>query len=468
MTESATLTIDQLTSAYAAGELSPVEVARQQLDALSELDRKVNAFCLVDPDETLRQAELSEDRWRRQDPLSGLDGVPISIKDSLLVRGWPMRKGSTLLDAAASAEDAPAVARMREAGAVFLGRTTAPEFAWKGVTDSALYGVTTNPWDTSKTSGGSSGGSAAAVAGQVGALSLGSDGGGSIRIPASFCGVVGLKPTRARVPTYPTSSFGILSHAGPLARSVAAIAKAMDVLAQYDPRDPDCDPDRTPRFAASLDSDLSGLRVGFCPSLDIAGHRVTVHPSVAEAVDAAVTRLAGVVADVEVVPSPFDDPIDAFEVIWSCATAKVLSAFADRSLSAVDPGLRAMAATGAGHSGADYLRALTARQDVGRAMSLFHTRFDLLVTPTVPITAFEAGVDVPPGSGLRNWAEWTPFTYPFNLTGQPAITVPCGVDRDGLPIGIQIVGRRFADELVVATAAALEELLGLALAPPLG
>lgn len=457
MTETG-LSISTLTAGYRSGELSPVEVAEAQLAAIGLIDPRLNAFCLLDPDATLGQARASERRWRDGNPLSRIDGVPITIKDALLTAGWPMLKGSKLSDPAGPwLEDAPSVARCREAGAVFLGKTTTPEFAWKGVTDSPLTGITTNPWDPRRTSGGSSGGSAAVVAAGIGSFTLGSDGGGSIRIPASFCGVVGLKPTFGRVPAYPSSPFGLLSHVGPLAPTVTDLAEAMDVVARHDPRDPDSDPDREPGFVAALRTDQSALRVAFSPNLGWVDVDAEVSGGVARAVDA----LAAIVGSVEVIEAPFADPIDAFETLWTCATAKVLSGFPAERLHLVDPPLRETSAAGATRTAADYLDALAARIELGRAMARFHTTYDLLVTPTEPIVAFEAGAEVPEGSGMRRWTDWTPFTYPFNLTGQPAISIPCGFDRDGLPIGIQIVGRRYADETVVAVAHALEESLGL-------
>ncbi|WP_036923483.1 amidase [Propionicicella superfundia] len=459
------LTVTELTQAYATGNLSPVEATRAHLEAAHRLQPVVNAFSLIDEAAALAQAGASERRWREGAPIGTLDGVPITLKDAFLTSGWPMRKGSTLTDPhGAAAEDAPCVALARAAGAVFLGKTTTPEFSWKGVTDSALTGVSGNPWDPGRTCGGSSGGAAAATAARVGRVAIGSDGGGSVRIPASFCGVVGFKPTSGRVPIYPPSSFGPVGHVGPLATTVAEAAIAMDVLARFDPRDPDGDPARQPHFAADLHADVSGLRIAYCPSF--AGDRIPVQPDVARAVEAAVTRLDDLGADVDLVPPPFPDPIDAFSVLWGCGSARLLEKYSAEQLGAVDPGLLACAAEGAARTGVECFSAIVTRTDVGRAMTLLHTRYDLLVTPTLPLTAFAAGVDVPPGSGMTRWLEWTPYTYPFNLTGQPAVTIPCGRDAQGLPIGVQLVGRRFADELVLAAARALEEALDLDMTPP--
>jgi aspartyl-tRNA(Asn)/glutamyl-tRNA(Gln) amidotransferase subunit A len=452
------LNATQLARGYSSGEFSPVEVAKAHLAEAHRVQAIVNPFSLIDEGAALTQARASERRWRDASPIGPLDGVPMTLKDAYLTIGWPMRKGSTLTDAHGPAdEDAPCVGLLRAAGAVFLGKTTTPEFSWKGTTDSPLTGITSNPWNPARTCGGSSGGAAAATAAGVGRIALGSDGGGSIRIPASFCGVVGLKPTSGRVPIYPPSSFGPVGHVGPMATSVAEIAAAMDVLAHYDPRDPEGDPERRPHFVEDLHDGVAGLRIAYCPELS--PERIPVHPDIARAVQSAVGLLQELGARVDIVPPPFPDPLDAFSVLWSCGSARLLEHYSEEQLEAVDPGLREFAAVGAAHTGVECFSAIVTRTNVGRAMAQLHMTYDLFVTPTLPLTAFAVGEEVPPGSGLKRWLEWTPYTYPFNLTGQPAITVPCGLDHAGLPIGIQIVGRRFADERVVAAAQALEESL---------
>lgn len=230
------LTASELVAAYATGELSPVEATQNALSAIEERDGEINAYCLVDADRALEQAKAAEIRWRDGNPIGWLDGVPASIKDMFLTQGWPTLRGSTSIPKDQPWDvDSPVMARMREAGLVVLGKTTTPEIAWKGVTDSELTGITRNPVDPSKTAGGSSGGSAAAVAAGMGGLSVGTDGGGSVRIPASFCGIVGMKPTHGRIPLYPASPFGPLAHAGPMACSVDDTALLLDVIATPDP-----------------------------------------------------------------------------------------------------------------------------------------------------------------------------------------------------------------------------------------
>jgi len=453
-TELTELTAVELLDGYRRREFSPVDATRATLDRAEEIQPAVNAFVRLDAEGALASAAESAERWRRGEPSGLLDGVPVTVKDILLQRGTPTLRGSkTIAEQGSWGEDAPSVARLREHGAVFIGKTTTPEFGWKGVTDSLLSGITRNPHDPSRTAGGSSGGSAAAVALGAGPLSLGTDGGGSVRIPASFCGIFGLKPTYGRVPLYPASAFGTLSHVGPMARDAADAALLLDVIGVPDARDWS-GLDRAPgSFTEGLAGGVRGLRIAYSPSL---GGQVAVRPAVAAAVRRGVERLAALGAYVEETDPDFSDPVDAFHTLWFSGAARVTQKLAPQQRELLDPGLREICATGAGFSALDYLAAVDARMELGRRMGLFHERYDLLVTPTLPITAFEAGVEVPKGSGHRRWTGWTPFTYPFNLTQQPAATVPVGSDGDGLPIGMQIVGARHRDELVLRAAHALE------------
>jgi aspartyl-tRNA(Asn)/glutamyl-tRNA(Gln) amidotransferase subunit A len=444
-----------LGAAFASGALSPVEVTRAALAAIAAHDPVVNAFVLVDSDRALAGARRSEERWRAGTPLSAVDGVPTSIKDLLLTAGWPTLRGSSRLSPSFDDEDSPAVARLRAAGCVLLGKTTTPEFGWKGVTDSARFGVTRNPHDSDRTAGGSSGGSAAAVALGMGTWSVGTDGGGSLRIPAAFTGTVTIKPTYGLVPLWPASPFGTLSHAGPMTRSVADAALMLGVLSGFDARDWSALPTPTGSFLDGLDDGLddgiAGLRIAFSPDLGY----VRNAPEVIASVRAAVVKLAGAGAVVEEIDPGFSDPLEAFHTLWFAGAAKVVASYGG----ADDPGLLRVAGSGAALTAADYLDATAVRVDLGARMGRFHEKYDLLVTPTLPITAFEAGRDVPPGWHSPDWTSWTPYTYPFNLTQQPAASVPCGLSPDGLPVGLQIVGPRHADALVLRAARAVELIL---------
>ncbi|MEV0527961.1 amidase [Streptomyces sp. NPDC050439] len=464
MTELTDLTAVQLVEAYRKGELSPVDATRAALRRAEDVQPAVNAFVRVDGEQALAQAEESAGRWRRGEPQGLLDGVPVSVKDILLQRGGPTLRGSkTVRTEGAWDEDAPSVARLREHGAVFIGKTTTPEFGWKGVTDSPQSGITRNPYDTSRTAGGSSGGSAAAVALGAAPLSLGTDGGGSVRIPGAFCGIFALKPTYGRVPLYPASAFGTLAHVGPMTRDAADAALLMDVISGPDPRDWSQLGPVADSFSAGIEGGVRGLRIAYSPSL---GGQVAVRPAVAAAVRQAVESLAAQGAYVEETDPDFTDPVEAFHTLWFSGAARVTQHLPPERRELLDPGLREICAQGARYSALDYLAAVDVRMELGRRMGRFHQTYDLLVTPTLPITAFEAGAEVPKGSGHRRWTGWTPFTYPFNLTQQPAATVPCGVDREGLPVGVQIVGARHADALVLRAAHTLYEAGSAGIAPP--
>ncbi|MCX5333850.1 amidase [Streptomyces sp. NBC_00140] len=456
MTELTELTAVQLVDGYRKGEFSPVEVTRAALERAERIQPEVNAFVRITAQEALAQARESADRWRRGEPAGLVDGVPVTVKDILLMRGAPTLKGSKALSEKGRwDEDAPSVARLREHGAVFLGKTTTPEFGWKGVTDSPLSGVTRNPHDPSRTAGGSSGGAAAAVALGAGPLALGTDGGGSVRIPAAFCGIFALKPTYGRVPLYPASAFGTLAHVGPMTRDAADAALMLDVIGAPDGRDWSGLGPSAVSHRGVLREGVRGLRIAYSPSL---GGQVRVQPGVSAAVRRAVERLARLGAYVEETDPDLTDPVDAFHTLWFSGAARVTQRFGPYQRELLDPGLREICGLGARYSALDYLAAVDVRMDLGRRMGRFHESYDLLVTPTVPITAFEAGAEVPKGSGHRRWTGWTPFTYPFNMTQQPAASVPVGVDGDGLPVGLQIVAARHRDDLVLRAAHALDEV----------
>ena len=453
MTDLADLTATELIAAFRGGSASPVEATRAALAAIDAGNDDVNAFVLVDAVGALAAAERSEARWRSGRAVGPADGVPTSIKDLLYTRGWPTLRGTNLIDERAPwTEDAPAVARLRETGAVLLGKTTTPEFGWKGVTDSLRHGPTGNPWDAELTAGGSSGGSAAAVGLGMGTWSVGTDGGGSLRIPAAFTGTVTIKPTYGLVPIWPASPFGTLSHAGPITRSVTDAALMLDILAGFDPRDWSALPTPTTSFLDGLDDGVRGLRIAFSPDLGY----VRNDPQVEAAVRTAAAVLADAGAHIERVDPGFADPVDAFHVLWFAGAARVLRAYGADEESQIDPGLRRIVERASGFSAADYLDATAVRVDLGVRMGRFHQSYDLLVTPTLPITAFPKGRDVPLGWHSVDWTSWTPYTYPFNMTQQPAASVPCGFTSAGLPVGLQIVGPRHADALVLRAARAYE------------
>ncbi|HEY8949474.1 MAG TPA: amidase [Rhizomicrobium sp.] len=454
MAEPHEMTAEQLSRAFHDGDLSPVDVAQGFLARIEALDSEVNAFCVVDPDVTMAQAEASEQRWQEGDPLSPLDGVPVAVKDLLLTKGWATRRGSLTVDPKGPwNEDAPTVARLKEAGTVLIGKTTTPEYGWKGCTDSPLTGITRNPWDKTKTPGGSSGGSSAALAARFCPLALGTDGGGSIRIPASFTNTYGLKPSFGRVAAYPLSPFGTLAHVGPMSRTVTDSAMLMNIIARPDARDWFNLPHDPTDYAAGLEETMRGKRIAYSPRL---GYVKKIVPEVEELVAKAVKRFEAMGAHVEEVDPPGGDVSDIFQKLWWSGAGFALGDLGDEQKAKLDPGLRKMVEEGVKFDKKTYLQANLARGAYGGQMRVFMEKYDFLLTPSVATPAFEVGQLSPMGDDGRAWMAWTPFSFPFNLTQQPAASVPCGFTRDGLPVGLQIVGRMFEDESVLAASYAYE------------
>ena len=448
----------ELVGRYRDRSLSPVEVARATLDRISAIDGETNAYVLVDAESALEAARASEERWRAGAPTGLVDGVPCSIKDLVLARGWPTLFGSRTTDPDWPWDiDAPCVARLREHGAVILGKTTTPEFGWKGVTDSPLSGVTRNPWNLDRTPGGSSGGAGAAVAAGMCHLAIGTDGGGSIRIPAGFCGIFGLKPSFGRVPAWPPGRFGTLGHVGPMARTVADAALMLTVISEPDPRDWTALPHDARDYRDGLDRGVDGLRVAFSPDLGYAD----VDPEIAGIAAAAAESFADLGAEVVHESPGFEDPQAAFRTLWWAGAANGLRGLSDERMKLVEPDLAAVVEEGRKIALFDYIAADGERAVLGERMMAFHRTHDLLLTPALAVAAFDAGTISPRATDDPKWITWSPFTYPFNMTKQPAASVPCGFTADGLPVGLQIVGPMFADHLVLRAAHAYQRAFPL-------
>jgi aspartyl-tRNA(Asn)/glutamyl-tRNA(Gln) amidotransferase subunit A len=438
---------------YRSKALSPVEVTGLLLDRLDALQPKINAFCIVDREGALAAARASEQRWMKGAPVGRLDGVPVTIKDLMLTRGFPTLRGSRLVDPQQDwSEDAPATARLREAGAVILGKTTTPEFGWKALGDSPLTGITRNPWDLARTPGGSSAGAAAACAAGIGPLHLGSDGAGSIRIPCAFTGIFGLKPSFGRVPAYPLSAMGLLAHIGPIARTVADAALMVTVLCGFDHRDPYALPPEDRNYLDGLEDGVRGWRIAYSPTLGYA----RVDPEIAAAAREAARQFESLGAVVEEVDAIFPSPREALFTLWAAGAANLLGAYPSDRLALVDPGLLATAAQGERISAVDYLGADLVRTALGQQMAEFHRKYDLLLTPMMPVSALPVGRDLHDPATERHWIDWSPFSYPFNMTRQPAASIPCGLTHAGLPIGLQIVGPLYEDARVLRAARAFE------------
>lgn len=443
----------ELLAAYRARTVSPVEATHAVLERVARLNPTLNCFNLVDDKGALAAARASEARWKKGEPAGLLDGVPVSIKDLLLTKGWPTLRGSKTVDPKGPwNDDAPCVARLREHHAVFLGKTTTPEFGWKGVTDSALTGITRNPWDPSKTPGGSSGGGAAAVASGMGPLTVGTDGGGSIRIPCAFTGLFGIKPSFGRVPAWPLSPFGTVAHVGPMTRTVADAALMLNVLALPDARDWHALPHEARDYRLGLEDGVRGLRIAYSPDLGYA----KVDREIAALVKRAVDAFEALGAHVEQADPGFEDAEPLFSAHWFPGAAYVVGNIPEAKRKLMDPGLLEVAREGAKYSVRDIQDAALKRGALGVHMNKFHEKYDLLLTPALPLPAFRAGMEMADVMKQRRWTDWTPFSYPFNLTQQPACSVPCGLTKDGLPAGLQIVGPKHADALVLRAARAYE------------
>jgi aspartyl-tRNA(Asn)/glutamyl-tRNA(Gln) amidotransferase subunit A len=433
--------------------LSPVEVAEILFARMDALQPRLNAFCIVDREGALASARASEQRWGQSKPLSPLDGVPVTIKDLVLMRGFPTLRGSKLIDPDQDwSEDGPAVARLREAGAVILGKTTTPEFGWKAIGDSPLTGVTRNPWNLDRTTGGSSAGAAAACAAGIAPLHVGSDGAGSIRIPAAFTGIFGIKATFGRVPAYPASPLGLLSNVGPMTRHVRDAALLLNVLSRPDHRDPYALVPDDRDWLDGIEDGVRGLRIAYSPDLGYA----RVDPEIAAAAAAAARQFEALGALVEEVREVFPSPRDALLTLWAAGEARVLAGFPVERRHLCDPGLVAMAAIGERIGSVEYLGADMARTALGIRMGEFHQRYDLLLTPMMPVPALPVGQDLNDSALEEQWLDWSPFSYPFNMTRQPAASIPCGLTSAGLPIGLQIVGPLYAEDRVLRAARAFE------------
>ena len=458
----AELTCADLTVPYRRGAFSPVDVARDCLLRI-EASAALNAFVAVAPESALAAAAQSETRWRAGSPLGPIDGVPASIKDNIWVQGLPTRRGSKTSDTALAPADSPAVARLREQGAVILGKTCMPEHGWIGVCHSPLTGITRNPWNPAYTPGGSTGGGAVAALLGLGVLHLGTDGAGSLRIPAAFTGVFGMKPSFGRVPVYPALMLNVLSHQGPITRTVADAALMLSAIAQPDARDMAAWNTPAPDFSAGLDDGVRGLRIAFSPRL---GQDIALDAEIEAAARRAARALQEQGAVVEEADPPLEGTREMIQKMWWPVMTALVDAVAPERRGEIDPGILVLAERGRRFTVGDYLAAYTARAELHNAMLRFHQRYDLLLTPTMPVTALKVGLETPEGGGYGDeWTGWSPYTYPFNLTQQPAASVPSGLAGNGLPMGVQIVGPLGADPMVLRAARALENALPMARLP---
>ncbi len=447
----------ELSALYRSKAASPVEALSAVLARAERVNPRINALTLVDAEAAMAAARESEARWSRGEPRSPLDGTPVSIKELVRTKGWPHTMASLLTDKTPAAEDAPAVARLREAGAVIYAQNTSPEYGFKGVTDSPLHGVTRNPWNLDLTPGGSSGGSGAAVAAGLGPLAVGTDGGGSVRIPSAFCGLVGLKATYGRVPAWPSSMHGDLANVGPMTRTTLDCALMLNAMSKPDPRDPfAAAPDATD-YAAKLDGGVKGLKVALVMKFG----DVFLDPEVEALVVAAAKTLEGLGAHVEPIASPTEaaDVGRTFVAHWFSALQRLLQLYPADKHALFDPGLLQNARVGEQYTVQTLVDAMAARREMSTAWNLVFTRYDLVISPTLNVLPFAVGQAFPTGPDGKPNPAWS-NTALFNLTRHPALSRPAGLSASGLPAGLQIAAAHYRDDLVLRASAALEAAQG--------
>lgn len=456
----------ELATRYRAGELSPVEVVEAVLARVEQLNPQLNAFLTITADLARDQAKASEERLRRGELRGWLDGVPFSLKDFEPTQGIRTTYGSKFFEHHVPKEDGVVAERMGQSGAVLLGKTNMPQFGYKELSDNLLGEPCRNPWNLERSPGGSSAGAGAAVAAGLGPLAHGSDGAGSIRIPAAFCGIVGFKPSLGRVPYAPHDDpWSAFTHSGPMARTVRDAALMLQTLAGPDARDPLSIDSAPTDYLAACDGDLTGLRVAWSPDLG-AG---LVEPEVAAIAEAAARRFVDLGCTLDAPQIRWPDAREFYTIIWDVSQGTRVYELAQQRPDWIEPTLMRMVLKAGSISAIQHRQALYQRVKYYRAVLGSFEAFDLLLTPTMPAAAWpldsgaeNGGVEEGPrtiaGKPVAHLIDRTPFMYPFNITGQPAITVPCGFTAEGLPVGLQIVGRWHSDALVLRAAACFEAI----------
>lgn len=445
----ADLAATEMVARFRAGTLSPVEVFEAVVARIARAEPEICALYNYEPETARRAARESEARWRRGEPLGPLDGVPVTVKDNIATRGVPVPIGSAVTRLVPAAEDSPPAARLREAGANIFAKTTLPDFAMLPSSLSSFHPLTRNPWNLSRTPGGSSSGAGAAAAAGYGPLHLGTDAGGSVRIPATWCGVVGLKPTAGRVPMDPPA----LVTVGPLTRTVADAALVMSVIARPDWRDPAALPPADIDWTARLEP-VAGLRIGLV--LDCPGTPATTEVRDAVAAAAGMFERSG--AHVDPAPNVFTSGhLERRDRFWRARTWALIEALPETERAKLPPHIRMLGETGAGVGARDIFRGMADTSEMQRRAAELFRRFDVLLSPVMPEVAFAAELPCPDASRPFDHVG---FVTVWNLTGHPALSINCGWSAGGLPIGLQIVAPRFADARLLRIAATFEAACG--------
>ena len=454
----------ELRQAIATRKISPTELMRKCLERQAQLEPTLNCFVTLTPEEALDAAQRAEQAVMAGEQLGALHGLPISVKDLIAMGGIRQTFGSRTLASNIAAADAPAVERIKAAGACNIGKTTTTEFGCKGGGPSPLTGTTRNPWDLTKTPGGSSLGAASSVAAGITPFALGTDGGGSIRLPSSFSGLFGIKAQFGRVPVFPASATPTLAHVGPLARTVRDAALLLGVISGHDRRDPFSVAGPVPDYLGACDLPVRGMRIAWSPTLGTAQPQ----SDVLQACEAAVKQFQDLGCDVVLWDDlAGEDPIDLWMAEFYAGVGTRLNNAIREVRDQLDPAVVRMLAPALHQSLADYYAKVFRRYELREKVRARFESIDLLLTPTTPCTAFDANADAPAG-GEDNIIAWMAYTYPFNLTGQPAASVPAGLTAAGLPVGLQMVAKINHEVDIFRAAAALESVRPWAhLKPPL-
>lgn len=446
----------QLAEMIRAKRISPVEYLQALLARIEKTDPKVNAFAYLAAGPAMEAARAAEARLMSGERIGRLHGVPVTIKDLAITKDMPTQQGSLIYQDNQPTEDAPIVTRLQDQGAIVLGKTTTSEFGWTGVSRSPLTGITHNPWRHGLNAGASSAGAGAAAAAGFGPLHQGSDGAGSIRMPAHFCGVFGLKPSFGRVPNYPVSTGDLTSHVGPMSRTVADSALFLEVMAGPHPLDYTSLEAGPAAYHARLHEGIKGRRIAYSPDLGLA----RVDPEVAALVKAAANRFSELGAIVEEVATPWAAPgPELIRFFWSAHLTR-LKPRLDEWRSRMDPGLVACIEASNNVSIAEYQAVRERKMSYIATIHRWFEDWDFLLTPAVSVAAFPAEKLMPAHWPQHewDWVSWAEFAYPFNMAWNPAASVPCGFTADGLPVGLQIVGKRFDDLGVLQASAAFEQI----------
>ena len=439
-------------------KISSLEATENFFQRIDRLDSELNSYLTLCQDQALADARAADDAVQRGSYLGPLHGVPISIKDLELTKGVTTTMGSALFSDRVPDMDSIVVERVKASGAIILGKTNTPEFGQSGTTENKVGEPCRNPWNTERTPGGSSGGAAAALAAGLCTLSMGTDGGGSIRIPASFTGVYGIKPTQGRVPRYGgygRPSANHFSQSGPITRTVADSALLLQAVAGYDTRDVNSLRQAAPDFSANLGAGVKGMRLAWSSDYGFAA----VDPEVVNITKRSAEQFSGLGANVEDAGLKLEDPFDVFWDVFATAAYTSYGHLLDEHRNDFsDYGLKSLL-HGQSRTGADMSRAIYEIDRLGRRMEEFFDGFDLLITPTMAVPAFPIGQrpSVIGGRKVEPFWGFLPFTYLINITGQTAASIPCGYSADGMPIGLHIIGPRGSEAKVLQASAAFEQ-----------